>query len=327
MMPHLIKPMLAVPGALPAGPDWSFELKWDGIRAVCYTAPEISAGAGISLFSRNDRDITAGYPEVGPIAAQLPGGGAVLDGELVTFDATGRPSFGALQQRMHVTDPVAVHALAGRVPVVYLIFDLLRLSGHSLLDQPYRDRRELLEQLELTGDGWNTPPAFDDGADLLAASRARGLEGVIAKRRDSRYEPGRRSAAWRKIKHVRTQEVVLGGWRPGEGRRAGRIGSVMMGLPDADRLRYVGQVGTGFSDAMLDELGRTFAPLSAASSPFGHSAAGHGVPAVVARAAHWLQPRLVAEVAFAEWTADGILRQPSWRGLRPDKSPEDVVVE
>jgi bifunctional non-homologous end joining protein LigD len=303
--------MLAVPGALPTGPDWSFELKWDGVRAVCYAGPEIS------LLSRNDRDITAGYPEVGPIAAQLPAGGAVLDGELVAFDAAGRPSFGALQQRMHVTDPGAVRALAGRVPVVYLIFDLLRLSGHSLLERPYRDRRELLDQLELTGDGWNTPPAFDDGADLLAASRARGLEGVVAKRRDSRYEPGRRSAAWRKIKHVRTQEVVLGGWRPGEGRRAGRIGSVLMGLPDGDRLRYVGQVGTGFSDAMLDELGRTFATLSATSSPFHHCA----------RAAHWLQPRLVAEVAFAEWTADGLLRQPSWRGLRPDKSPDHVIGE
>ena len=319
-MPSLIKPMLAVPGALPTGPDWSYELKWDGIRAICY------AGSEVSLFSRNDRDITAGYPEVGPIAAQLPDGGAVLDGELVTFDAAGRPSFGALQQRMHVTDPAAVRALAGRVPVVYLIFDLLWLSGHSLLDRPYRDRRELLDQLELTADGWNTPPAFDDGADLLAASRARGLEGVVAKRRDSRYEPGRRSAAWRKVKHVRTQEVVLGGWRPGEGRRAGRIGSVMLGLPDGDRLRYVGQVGTGFSDAMLDELGRTFEPLSTTSSPFSHSA-DHGVPPSVARGAHWLQPRLVAEVAFAEWTADRLLRQPSWRGLRPDKSPDDVVLE
>jgi bifunctional non-homologous end joining protein LigD len=177
--------------------------------------------------------------------------------------------------------------------------------------------------LELNGASWQTGPAFDGGgADVLRASREQGMEGVVAKRRDSVYEPGRRSPAWRKIKHVNTQEVVVGGWRPGGGRRQGRIGSLMLGIPGAGGLRYVGQVGTGFSDALLEDLGRRLAGLACPSSPFDGP-----LPSAIARVAHWVRPDLVGEVAFAEWTGDGLLRQPSWRGLRPDKSPGDVVPE
>ncbi len=247
----------------------------------------------------------------------------MLDGELVAFDHHGRPSFGTLQQRMHVADAAAARRLSATVPVVYVIFDLLHLDGRSLLGETYDARRELLDTLELDGASWQVSPVFSGpGADVLAASRTQGLEGVVAKRHTSRYEPGKRSPAWRKIKHVRTQEVVVGGWRPGNGRRAGRIGSLMLGIPDDGGLRYVGQVGTGFTEALLTDLGARLARLARKSSPFADQ-----LPSAVRRDAHWVTPKLVGEVAFTEWTSDGLLRHPSWRGLRPDKSPSEVRPE
>jgi bifunctional non-homologous end joining protein LigD len=312
---ELIRPMLAVAGELPPDGAWSFEFKWDGVRAVGYL------GAGPArLLSRNDRDISVSYPELTTLGAAGPE--MVLDGEVVAFDASGRPDFGTLQQRMHVTDPVLAGRLARSVPAVYLIFDLLRLDGRSLLGESYTERRRRLESLDITGDSWQTTPVFDDGADVLAASVAGGLEGVLAKRRDSIYAPGRRSADWRKIKNIRTQEVVIGGWHPGRGRRADGIGSLMMGLPEAGALRYVGQVGTGFSDAVLASLGARLAGLERRSSPFADD-----LPGPLRRDAHWVEPELVGEVAFTEWTGDGVLRHPAWRGLRPDKTPGDVTLE
>jgi bifunctional non-homologous end joining protein LigD len=225
-----------------------------------------------------------------------------------------------LQHRMHVADREAAVRLAVGIPVTYVVFDLLRLSGHSLLRLPYHDRRELLEHLELAGPALQVAPAFHgSGREVWQASLEQGMEGVIAKRRDSIYEPGRRSAAWIKIKHVRDQEVVIGGWRPGAGRRSGQIGSLMMGVPVGGGLRYVGQVGTGFSDAALTALGRTLAGLTRLSSPFDAV-----LPNAVASGAHWVSPTLVGEVAYSEWTSDSVLRHPSWRGLRPDKSAADV---
>ena len=309
--------MLAVPGSIPTDPNWAFEFKWDGVRAVVYIDGDVHA------FSRNDRDVTISYPEVGDLAAALGGVPAVLDGELVAFDTTGRPDFGTLQRRMHVVDRAAVRTLVTEVPVVFVVFDLLRLDGQSLLKQPYDQRRELLESLDLDAGACRTAPVFyESGADVLAVSRAQGMEGVVAKRRDSVYEAGRRSTAWRKVKHVRTQEVVIGGWKDGQGGRSGRIGSLMMGIPDADGLRYIGQVGTGFTEAMLADLAGRLSALARPTSPF----AGR-VPVEVGRAGHWAEPVLVGEVAFNEWTDDGILRHPAWRGLRPDKHPGDVRLE
>jgi bifunctional non-homologous end joining protein LigD len=320
-LPGLVRPMLAVPGELPpAGEeaDWAYEMKWDGVRAVVYVD-----GGRARALSRNDIDITVSYPELRGLGAALGTTQVVLDGELVAFDSHGRPSFATLQQRMHVTDAAAVRRLVARVPVLYVIFDLLHLDGRSMLREPYHRRRDELDTLGLAGDSWQLSPVFSGpGADVLAASGVQGMEGVLAKRRASSYEAGKRSRAWRKIKHVRTQEVLIGGWRPGKGRRAGTIGSLMLGIPEDGRLRYVGRVGTGFTEALLADLGTRLGRLERKSAPFAAQ-----LPSAVRRDARWVMPKLVGEVAFTEWTADGLLRHPCWRGLRPDKSPEDVRPE
>lgn len=316
--------MLATAGELPRPQDeaaWAYEMKWDGVRLVAYVGGH---GGGVRLMTRNDREVARSYPELAVLADLLGGVPTILDGEVVALDHTGRPDFGRLQQRMHVVDPVAVRGLVEQVPVAYLAFDLLYLDGQDLVDLPYTARRELLEGLELDGPGVvAVPPVFaGDGAAALATSRERNLEGVVAKRRDSRYEPGRRSRSWIKVKHVRTQEVLVGGWRPGEGRRAGGIGSLLMGVPGPDGLDYVGHVGTGFSDVVLADLATRLAPLRRATSPFARE-----LPRMDARDAIWVEPELVGEVGFGEWTADDRLRHPVWRGLRADKSPQDVVRE
>jgi bifunctional non-homologous end joining protein LigD len=222
---------------------------------------------------------------------------------------------------MHRTGP-EVGRLAAANPVTYLVFDLLSWDGEDLLNRPYVERRERLESLGLAGHRWVATPWFrGGGADVRAASEENGLEGVVAKRLTSPYRPGLRSPDWRKIKNVRTQAVVVGGWRPGQGRRAGGVGSLLFGVPDDEgRLIYSGHVGTGFTDEFLRELKRMLTLRS--TSPF------HGaLPREVTRDAHWVEPDLVGEVAYAVWTADGRLRHPSWRGVREDLEPDDVVVE
>ena len=312
--------MLATAGELPtAGAEagWAFEMKWDGVRAVVY----VSGGQARGL-SRNDRDVSTSYPELQDVANSLSGLSLILDGELVAADASGRPDFGTLQQRMHVVDPAAVARLAVTVPVTFLAFDLLWFDGRSLLDEPYGTRREALESLDPSGT-WDIPPAFSGaGSAALDASRAAGLEGVVAKRLDSLYTPGRRSSAWLKVKHLRMQEVVIGGWRPGQRGREGRIGSLLLGVQGPSGLEYAGHVGTGFTDAMLRDLAARLAPLARVESPFATE-----LPRMDSRDAVWVTPDLVGEVIFGEWTSAGRLRHPSWRGLRPDKSPAEVTRE
>jgi bifunctional non-homologous end joining protein LigD len=318
-LPEQLAPMLATLGPLPADDDgWAFEMKWDGVRALA----RIDRGR-LTLTSRNGRAVTVSYPELSGLAAQLDGRRVLLDGEIVSLDDQGRPSFGRLQQRMHVASAAAARRLADEAPAVYLAFDALHLDGRSLLARPYTERRELLTGLELDGAGWQAPPAFTgSGPAAVRASQQQGLEGVVAKRLRSRYLPGRRSPDWVKVKNIRTQEVVIGGWSPGKGRRAGGIGALLLGLPDDGGLRYIGQVGTGFSQQVLDELSRRLARLARQSSPFHPD-----VPRADARDASWVTPRLVGEVAFTEWTADGRLRHPAWRGLRPDKAVAEVTRE
>ncbi len=316
-----VPPMMAKAGPLP-GPGssetWSFEMKWDGIRAIAYLD-----GPQVDLVTRNDRNIAAGYPELTGSVPDAASGGLILDGEIVALDEQGRPSFERLQQRMHVVKPEAVHRLSGAVPVHYFAFDLLAIEQRSTLSLTYDERRELLQSLEIDGPRWVVPPAFiGDGEAALAASSDQGLEGVVAKRRDSIYLPGTRSASWLKIKHVRTQEVVIGGWRPGQGRRLGSIGSLLVGIPGADGLDYVGHVGTGFSDGALVDLRHRLEPQVLDRSPF-----SAGLPPADSRDAVWVSPTLVGEVTYAEFTSAGRLRHPSWRGLRPDKAPADVVRE
>ena len=320
-----VEPMLATLGTiddLSADDDWAFEMKWDGIRAVA----AISDGR-VTLTSRNGNDLTPAYPDLAGIGAAVDGaalleGDVLLDGEIVALDARGRPDFGRLQQRMNLAKPAEIAAAAASVPVQYFVFDVLESGGESRAKEPYTRRRELLAGLVHDADALRMPPAFDGDVDAaIESSRALGLEGVMAKKTDSTYTPGRRSAAWIKLKHHLAQEVVIGGWRPGKGRRANQVGSLLMGIPDGDRLVYVGRVGTGFRDRDLTELTARFRSLERKTTPF------DDVPRADASDAHWVTPRIVGEVEFAEWTGTGRLRQPSWRGLRPDKSAGEVVRE
>jgi bifunctional non-homologous end joining protein LigD len=320
-LPKQISPMLATPADLPptAGDDqWAYETKWDGVRAIVYID-----GGRVRVMSRNDRDVSVSYPELRRLGESLSSTALVLDGEIVAFDGAGAPSFARLQKRMHVAKPAEARKLAESDPAVYVIFDLLYLDGRSTLTLPYLQRRELLDGLALAGPSWQTPGYFrGGGADVLAASKELGLEGVVAKRIDSPYKPGRRSQDWRKVKNVRTQEVVVVGWKPGKGRRERTIGALLLAIPDAEGLRYVGNVGTGFTDKMLAELLGTLRGSERKTSPLATP-----LTAVEARDARFVTPALVGEVAFGEWTPDGRLRHPVWRGLRADKAITDVVAE
>jgi bifunctional non-homologous end joining protein LigD len=310
-------PMLATAGALPEDDAaWGYEFKWDGVRAVA----AVRRGS-LTLFSRKGTDITVRYPEVARLPAVLAGHDAIVDGEIVAMDGQGRPDFGALQNRMHRTGP-EVPSMAAAKPVTFLVFDLLEWDGESLLDRSYEQRRRRLDELGIAGHRWVATPWFEGGgSDVLAASEENGLEGVVAKRLAAPYRPGLRSPDWRKIKTFRTQAVVVGGWRPGQGRRSGTIGSLLVGVPDDEgRLGYVGHVGTGFRDSDLRDLQRML--TSRPTSPF------HGtLPRDVTRDAQWVEPDLVGEVAYAVRTADDRLRHPVWRGVRDDLEPDDVVVE
>jgi bifunctional non-homologous end joining protein LigD len=319
-MPEKIVPMMARTGTLPRDDeDWAFEVKWDGVRAVCHSEP-----GRMRLHSRNLLDITPRYPEVGRLNRALSHHRAILDGEIVALDAEGKPSFGALQRRMHVGSESTVRRLAKEAPVTYIIFDLLWLDGHSLMDLPYTERRARLAELELDDNGrWRVPDyVAGHGQQLLSATEQQGLEGVIAKRLDSPYEPGRRTPCWLKIKNVDRQEVVVGGWVPGDGKRRDRIGALLVGVRDDDgSLRHVGRVGTGFTEAELDRLADKLRPLEREDSPF--APGGPKIP----RGAVFADPELVAEVEFREWTDGGQLRAPSYKGLRDDKPAEMVVRE
>jgi bifunctional non-homologous end joining protein LigD len=312
-MPEELAPMLARTGPLP--PDdgrWAFEIKWDGVRAIAFVQ-----GGRLILKARSGRDITPRYPELRPIAAALAGREVVLDGEVVAFDGA-RPSFQKLQSRMHLTSEHAVRRLAREDPVSYIVFDLLYLDGRSLLDLRYDERRAKLAELELSGPTWQAPAHHvGDGAALLEATRAQQLEGVIAKRLDCPYLPGRRTQGWVKVKNICSSDVVVGGWLPGEGNRAGRLGALVIGIPDDDGvLRYAGRVGTGFTEAELVRFGSLLEPLARVDSPF----SGRQPPKLT----RFVEPQLVARVDYNERTQAGTLRQPSYKGLRDDVAPADV---
>ena len=303
-----IAPMLATHGSVAAckASQWAFEGKWDGYRLL------VEANHGtLRLRSRSGRDVTKEYPELRSLAADLADYHVVLDGEVVALSKSRVPSFNEMQNRSRATR------------VEFWVFDLLYLDGRSLLRARYQDRRKLLETLARAGN-LIVPDLVpgDDGAQALEYSVKHGWEGVVAKRRDSSYQPGRRSVSWVKDKHWNTQEVVIGGWRAGEGGRSSGIGALLMGIPSAGGLHFAGRVGTGFTERDLAKLKETLAPLHTDESPFDAS-----LPVRDAKGVTFVEPVLVGEVRYSEWTQDDRLRQSSWRGLRPDKKPSEVVHE
>jgi bifunctional non-homologous end joining protein LigD len=315
-MPDRLKPMLARSGALPSDEErWGFEVKWDGIRTVVFCDH-----GHIELQGRNFSDFTPRYPEVRDLARELGARRVILDGEVVAFDDQGRPSFERLQSRMHLGSESAVRRRMRDIPVTYVAFDLLYLDGRSTLPLPYEQRREVLDALELEGPAWRAPAYHrGEGGALLEATRKLGIEGIVAKRLDSPYEPGRRSSGWLKVKNVCEQDVVIGGWTPGEGGRGGRLGALVAGVMEDGKLVYVGKVGTGFTETTLAVLQRELHALRRSDSPF----EGRQPP----KGTIFVEPRLVARVELREWTGSGTMRAPSFKGLRDDKDPQECVRE
>ncbi|MFD4263640.1 non-homologous end-joining DNA ligase [Streptomyces sp. NPDC058534] len=315
-----IPPMLATPGVLPpAALDsrWAYETKQDGQRVVVY----LPGDATVLLRARSGQDITAAYPELAPLATALGAIPAVLDGEVLALDEQGRADFQLLQSRMGLAHaPARAAHRAARVPVHLVLFDALHLAGKSLLRLPYTGRRERLTDLGLAGPAWSTPAALvGHGAQALRATREHGLEGLVCKRLDSVYEPGVRSRSWIKIRNMRSEDVVVGGWLPGKGHITGLPGALLVGQRAEGRLRYVGGVGTGWSAAERAELAALLGAAATDVCPF------DPVPAVPG--ARWVVPRLVGEVRYSTRTREGMLRQPSWLRLRPDLAPEESAAD
>lgn len=306
-----MRPMLATPGTtIPAGPGWAHEIKWDGMRVLA----DVHDGV-LHLTSRNENDVTASFPEL----AGLAGSGAdlLLDGEIVALDG-GRPSFAALAERMHVSDARRAEVLARQRPVTLMVFDLLRLYGVDLTSRSLGERRATLERLDLRGPHWQVPPVYDDGAALQRATEDQGLEGVVSKRLSSAYLPGRRSADWLKFPHRHATSVVVGGWRH-ETDSTSRLGAVLVGTPGEHGLHYRGRVGSGIAGKEGVRLREALAELACDTPPFAEA-----VPKVDAQGTTWVRPVVVVDVEALGVTAGGRLRQPAYRGIRPDLSPADV---
>ncbi len=322
-LPRELSPMLALSGGLPEDDgEWAIEFKWDGIRVLLWVD-----GGRPRAVSRGGHNITRSFPELAALAESVASDQVVLDGEMVVLDEDGRPSFSRLQHRIHTASDKDSRRAASIDPASMVIFDLLHLNGRSLLADSYDDRRTALEQLALAGPSWGVTPSFtrEPAEDVLRSAFELGMEGVVAKRRTSRYRPGARSGDWIKVKNHRTQEVIIGGWTEGRGDRRSTFGALLLGVPaegSGRGLTYVGKVGTGFSRAAREELMNDFEGNLRKSSPFVST-----LPGSLERAAHWVRPTRVGEVQFSEWTPDGILRHPVWRGIRTDKSAKDVRLE
>ncbi|NMH95606.1 hypothetical protein HF519_29535, partial [Pseudonocardia bannensis] len=309
-MPDLVSPMLAAPGELPAGPGWVVEFAWDGLRCIAYARP-----GRVRLLTVNERSVTSTFPELAVLGDKSPPRGMVLDGTVVALDDAGTPDRRLLVRRTATPRPSP--ALVAQVPVGFFVSDLLWLDGVSVLEAPYRRRRELIDALGLAEDpivlspSW---PAREAEHVMQTAARYR-LDGLYAKRLDALYQPGRRSPHWLRVPLRRTRQVVVGGWTPADPRRPHSVAALLLGVPGPDGLRYVGRVGLG-SGPHRQTITDLVPDLLADSSPF----AGR-LPPAVEHDAVWALPRLVGRVEFREWTADGRLRLPAWRGL---VAPEEV---
>jgi len=296
--------MLASTATVPAGPGWAYEFKWDGVRALA----AVRAGQ-LHFYARTGAEITLAYPELAGLLAGLPDD-TVLDGEVVAMDAAGRPSFAVLAERMHVRDPARAAGLAATHPVTYMIFDLLRVGGVDLCDQPWTQRRDALDALHLGGTNWVVPPWFTDRDATVAAAQEHELEGVMAKRLTGRYRPGQRSPDWIKGKFELTDDFLIGGWRPG----ARAIGGLLVGLPADGGLSYHGRVGGGIGATAERQLLAVLQPLRTDACPF------RDVPRADAAGATWVRPEIVVEVRYGQRTPDDRLRFPRFVRLRPDRT-------
>jgi bifunctional non-homologous end joining protein LigD len=320
-----LSPMFATLGSEAFDDDgWIFEIKWDGVRALAVCGEEQTV-----LLSRNRRDITQTYPEFERFHERVVAFEAVVDGEVVAL-ADGRPSFERLQSRMNLQNPHEITRLMKQIPVVFVVFDLLYLDGKSLVGTPVEERKRLLDELIVPSQNVIVSQYVEgDGTALFAAAREQRLEGIVAKKRGSPYRPGKRTREWIKIKTVHDGDVVVGGWSAGEGTRARTFGAVLVGAYEGDDLRFIGAVGTGFSDAMLAEVMPQLMSIEIDQCPF----AG-GVDAVRAgrfgkpiRQPHWVEPKLVARIEYRELTSGGRLRAPSFKGLRTDKQATECLFE
>ncbi|MEW1808579.1 ATP-dependent DNA ligase [Pseudarthrobacter sp. NPDC080039] len=313
------QPMMATAGTTAdlQGSSWQYELKWDGVRAIL-----VADADQVRIFSRNGNDVTRTYPEFTERACWPPQP-FVADGEIIAVGPGGKPDFGLLQGRMKLTRAADVTRARAAIPVQLMLFDLLFDDGKDLRRLPLSKRRQRLEDFFRRSEcPVDLSPVLEEPLDLLLESAQElGLEGIMAKRTDSRYVSGQRTRTWIKLKTEQTQEVVVGGWRPGKGGRQDTVGSLLVGIPDGNKLQYVGRVGSGFSTRELTELRQTVERLGRKTSPF------HEVPRPDAADAHWVTPELVGEVTYSEWTGPGRLRHPRWRGWRVDKDPSDVVRE
>ena len=308
-----MRPMLASAGTvIPGGPDWVHEIKWDGMRVLA----DVSDGR-LRLTSRNENDVTAGFPELSTLAGPGMPDDLLLDGEVVALEA-GLPSFSALAERMHVSSDRRARRLAVRQPVTFMAFDLLRLDGIDLTSQPLARRRAALEGVGLAGPHAQVPPTYDDGLALQTATLEQGLEGVVSKRLSSRYSPGRRSPDWLKFPHRTSRSVVIGGWRL-EADSPTRLGAVLVGRPTPQGLAYLGRVGSGLAGREGERVLGALQGLGTDASPFADP-----VPPPDAQGTRWVRPDVVVEVASLGLSAQGRLRQPAYRGLRPDLRPDDV---
>ncbi len=305
--------MLATPGThVPPGDEWRHEVKWDGVRALAAVA-----GGEVTLTSRNGNRITPAWPEL--VTPPSVGADTVVDGEIIALNERGLPDFRVLMDRMHVRKAASVARLAARVPATYMVFDLLRLDGADLCGRPLDERRAMLAELDLGGSGWQVPQEYDDGAMLLEATRAQGLEGIVSKRVDSPYRPGERSAHWLKFAHRHRASFVVGGWRPQTG-TTDRLGALLVGEPTPEGLSYRGRVGSGIGLKQSRALAELLAPLTRAASPFADE-----VPRVDAKGTTWVEPVVVVDVD-THGLGYARLRQPSYQGVRADLTPEDLAV-
>lgn len=310
--------MLATLGDLPRpDEDYAYEVKWDGVRALAV----IDANRSLSWFARSGNDITGRYPELDGLADALPDQAlpAVLDGEIVAFDEAGRPSFSALQSRMHLTAAPRIAALAEERPVTFAVFDLIEAGGLDLRGESWSRRRSLLEALKIDAEHVTVAGVYDDGTALLEQMVERGMEGIVAKKKSSRYRPGKHGSDWIKVKPKPRQEFVIGGWTTGTGHRASSFGALLLGYFEAGELVYAGNVGSGFDDRVLAGVIEALEPYETVDNPFNGPVTGKGV--------HFAAPELVCEIEYSELTPEGHLRHPVFKGMRDDKLPVDVVLE